>query len=69
MVRKRCTPVQKAAALENADLGAAEAVDRLVVVPDHGQVPLLAGEQLQQPVLGVVGVLVLVHQDPAEALR
>ena len=51
-----------------ADLGAAEAVDRLVLVADDGQVPVLPAEQLQQPVLGVVGVLVLVDQHPAEAL-
>ena len=49
-----------------ADVGAAEAVDRLVVVADHHQVAVLAGEQLQQPVLGVVGVLVLVDEDVAE---
>ena len=51
-----------------ADLGSAEAVDRLILVADHRQVPVLSGEQLQQPVLRVVGVLVLVDQDPAEAL-
>ena len=48
------------------DVGAPEPVDRLVVVAHHAHVALLAGEQLQQPVLRVVGVLVLVHQDPAE---
>ena len=50
------------------DVRAAEAVDRLVVVADHADVALLACEQLQQPVLRVVGVLVLVDQDPAEGL-
>ena len=49
-----------------ADVGVAEAVDRLVLVADDHQVAVLCGEQLQQPVLGVVGVLVLVDQDVAE---
>ena len=49
-----------------ADVGVAEAVDRLVLVADHHQVAVLGGEQLQQPVLGVVGVLVLVDEDVAE---
>ena len=49
-----------------ADVGVAEAVDRLIVVADHHQVAVLGGEQLQQPVLGVVGVLVLVDEDVAE---
>ena len=51
-----------------ADVGAAEAVDRLRIVADDRQVPVLPAQQLQQPVLGAVRVLVLVHQDPAEAL-
>ena len=49
-----------------ADVGVAEAVDRLIVVADDHQVAMLGGEQLQQPVLGVVGVLVLVDEDVAE---
>ena len=49
-----------------ADVGVAEAVDRLVLVADDHQVAVLGGEQLQQPVLGVVGVLVLVDEDVAE---
>ena len=48
------------------DVGAAEAVDRLSVVADHRQVAVLAGEQLEPAVLGVVGVLVLVDEDVAE---
>src|SRR5262249_31304395 len=43
-----------------ADLGPAEAVDRLILVADHGEIAVLAAEQLEQPVLGVVRVLVLV---------
>ena len=49
-----------------ADVGAAEAVDRLVVVADHRDVAVLLGEQLQPAVLGAVGVLVLVDQHVAE---
>ena len=49
-----------------ADVGVAESVDRLVLVADDHQVAVLGGEQLQQPVLGVVGVLVLVDEDVAE---
>ena len=47
--------------------GAAEAVDRLVVVPDHGDVALVLHEQPQQHSLGEVRVLVLVHQHVPEA--
>src|SRR6202022_4716788 len=50
-----------------ADVGAAECVDALVVVPHHGQVPVPVGEQPQQLVLDAVGVLVLVHQYVIEA--
>ena len=46
-----------------ADLGAAPAVDRLVVVADAGDVLVPLGEQAQPEVLGDVGVLVLVDQD------
>ena len=49
-----------------ADVGAAPGVDRLVVVADHGEVAVLAGEQVGEAVLGVVRVLVLVDQDVAE---
>ena len=50
-----------------ADLGAAPAVDRLVVVADAGEVLVGLGEQAQPEVLGDVGVLVLVDQQHAEA--
>ena len=49
-----------------ADLGTAEAVDRLVGVADHRQVAAVAGERPKQGDLGGVGVLVLVHEDVAE---
>ena len=51
-----------------ADVGAAERVDRLVRVADGADVPVLAAEQLEQPVLRVVRVLVLVDEDVAERL-
>ena len=51
-----------------ADVGAAEAVDRLVRVADHEDVAVLLGEELEQAVLGVVRVLVLVDEDVAERL-
>jgi hypothetical protein len=50
-----------------ADVGPAEAVDRLVRIAHHEQVAVrLAGQQLQQAVLRVVRVLVLVDEDVAE---
>ena len=51
-----------------ADVRASEGVDRLVRVADRGDVPVLVGEELEQPVLGVVRVLVLVDEDVAERL-
>ena len=48
------------------DLGAAEAVDRLVLIRDAEHVAALAGEQLQEPLLRDVRVLVLVDEDEAE---
>ena len=47
------------------DVGAAPAVDRLVVVADDADVAVLAGEQLHELVLRAVGVLVLVDEDVA----
>jgi hypothetical protein len=67
-----------------ANLRTAEAVDRLRIVAHHrkisvpgdvrapaplGLVAASADEQLQQPVLRVVGVLVLVHEYVAERRR
>ena len=51
-----------------ADVRAAEGVDGLVRVADREDVLVLAGEELQEPVLGVVRVLVLVHEHVAEGL-
>ena len=48
-----------------SDVGAAERVDRLVLVADHGDVPVALGEQRHEPELGVVRVLVLVDHDVA----
>ncbi len=50
------------------DLGAAPAVDRLVVVADAADVLASLGEQPQPEILRDVGVLVLVDQHVAEAL-
>ncbi len=51
------------------DVRPPEPVDRLRIVPDHHQVAVLAGQQLQPAVLGVVGVLVLVDEHVAERAR
>ena len=51
-----------------ADVGAAPAVDGLVVVAHHHDVLMLGGQQARDGVLGVVRVLVLVHHDVAEAV-
>ena len=48
------------------DVGAAPAVDRLVVVTDDADVAVAAGEQLDELVLRAVGVLVLVDEDVLE---
>ncbi len=50
-----------------ADLGAAPAVDRLVVVADAADVLRALRQQPQPEILRHVGVLVLVDQDVAEA--
>ena len=50
------------------DIGAAPAVDRLVRVAGHAQVPVLACQQVGDEVLGVVGVLVFVDEDEAVAV-
>ena len=49
------------------DLGAAPAVDRLVVVADAADVGRALGQQAQPQVLGDVGVLVLVDENELEA--
>ena len=51
-----------------AHLGAAPAIDRLVVVADAAEVAPALGQQAQPQILRDVGVLVLVHQDVAELL-
>ncbi len=58
-------------ALEPQDvvhLGAAPAIDRLIVVADAADVLASLGQQPQPQVLGDVGVLVFVHEDVAEAV-
>ena len=51
-----------------AQVGAAEAVDRLVAVADDRDVAVATGEQQDELVLGDVGVLVLVDENVLEAL-
>ena len=48
------------------DVGAAPAVDRLVIVADHAQVAVATGELLHELVLRAIGVLVLIHKDVLE---
>ena len=50
------------------DGGPPELVDALVVVAHHAQVAAALGQQTDKPVLGVVGVLVLVHHQVAETV-
>ena len=50
------------------DLGAAPRIDRLVVVADAAEVAARLGEQLQPLVLRLVGVLIFVDEDVAEAV-
>ena len=50
-----------------ADLGAAPAVDRLVVVADAAQIAPGLGQQAQPQILGDIGVLILVDQYIAKA--
>jgi hypothetical protein len=52
-----------------ADVRAAPAVDRLVVVADHHQVAVRRRQQLQEPVLRAVRVLVLVDEQEAGTAR
>ncbi len=50
-----------------ADLGTPPGVDRLVVVPDAGDVLPRLSEEAQPEILCDVGILVFVHQDRPEA--
>ena len=64
-------PVRRVAVAEAQDvagLGAAEPVDRLVVVAGAGDVAVRPGEQVQQARLRLVGVLHLVDDQPFPAL-
>ena len=48
------------------DVGAAELVDTLVVITHHADVAVLLRQQAHQTVLGMVGILVLIHHDIRE---
>jgi len=50
------------------DVRTSPPVDGLVVVPDHHEVRMTLGKQLQEAELRVIGVLVLVDQDEGEAV-
>ena len=51
------------------DGGAPELVDALVVIADHTKIAMGSGQQADQQILGVVGILVLIHHDvPVAAL-
>ncbi len=50
-----------------ADLGAAPAVDRLIIVADAAQILVLLRQETQPQILRDIGVLVLVDQQIAEA--
>ena len=45
------------------DVGAAETVDRLIVVSDHAQVSMTGGQQVDQLVLRMVGILIFINQN------
>ena len=49
-----------------ADVGSTKGVDALIVVTHHAYVRVVAGEQLDNLLLGVVGVLVLIDEDITE---
>ncbi len=53
---------------DDPDVGAAPAVDRLVIIAHNAQVVVLARDQLDEPELRLVDVLVLIHEHVAEAL-
>ena len=50
------------------DVGAAKGVDALGIVSHHTDILMHGAQLLDDEVLGEVGVLVLVHQDVAEAV-
>ena len=49
------------------DVRSAPSVHRLIVIPHDAQVPVFRGQRLHHPVLGVVRVLVFVHEHVGEA--
>ncbi|OPZ64437.1 MAG: hypothetical protein BWY83_03190 [bacterium ADurb.Bin478] len=49
-----------------ADLRSAPAVDGLIVVPDYAEVAVLGRQQLQGSILGVIGILILIHHQVAK---
>ena len=51
-----------------ADVGAAEGVDRLILIAHNRDVAVLGGQDRDQLELGVVGVLILVHHHVVEGV-
>ena len=60
-VRILCFKIQ-----DIADIGAAELVDRLVIVADNAQIPIAAGKHAHDVKLHLVGILILIHHNIAE---
>ena len=52
-----------------ADVGPPPSIDALIVVAHHHEVAVRTRQQVQQPELGMVGVLVFVHQQEGESVR
>ena len=50
-----------------AHLGAAPAIDRLVIIADTAQITIRAGQQPQPQILRDIGVLILIHHDVRDA--
>ena len=50
------------------DVRSAELVNGLIIITHHAEIPVLCRQKLHQDKLGVIGILVLIHHDIAEAL-
>ena len=63
-----CLRIEPVEMEDVVNIGAAPAVDRLVVVADHGKIARLAGQQGHQLELDEVGILVFVDHQPLVAV-
>src|SRR5690606_6455003 len=50
------------------DVGPAESIDRLGIIAHHANISKFIGQRFHNEILGVVGILVLIHHNVAEAL-